>query len=149
MKFSSWLEALKRGPSRRPIRRSESPDPGRKPAIGKLSVEGLEERTVPAFFNPVNYPASSYPTAVVSGYFNADGTMDLGATTNFSVFDGYYYGYGGGRYPHYHTEAAANVLLGNGDGSFGAPLTTALGYGGHTGAAAADLNGDGRADFVT
>ena len=222
MKFTPWLHALKAGPPRRPIRRS---DPLRRSATGKLSVENLEERAVPAFLTPVDYPVGSYPFAVVSGYFNndtipdlavanyydgtvsvrlgnadgtfqdavnsstgsypvslavgdfngdtkldlvtangssvcvllgngdgtfqpasnidlgsstasvavgdfnGDGKMDLAATVNFSVYDGYYYGYYGGRYPHYHNEGAANVLLGNGSGSFADPLVTALGVG--------------------
>ena len=61
-----------------------------------------------------------------------------------------YYGnyYSGNWYPGYFT-GNANVLLGNGDGSFAGPNTTWLGTGTHNAALAADLNGDGFDDFVT
>src|SRR5689334_2241240 len=79
MKFSSWLDALKTGPARRPIRRAE---PRRKSA-GKLAVEHLEDRTVPAFLAPqTDYAVGSYPIAAVSGDFNGDGDPDL-AVANY------------------------------------------------------------------
>ena len=54
------------------------------------------------------------------GDFNADGKLDLGVTSNVFTLDAWgYYGY----YPA-TTPASANVLLGNGDGSFAAPTTT-------------------------
>src|SRR5205823_5273555 len=60
---------------------------------------------------------------------------------------GNYY-YPGNWYPGSY-EGRANVLLGSGDGSFAAPNTTGLGYGYHTSAAVADVNGDGNQDFAT
>ena len=238
MKFPSWLNALKPGPSHRPFRRMESARSRGNPA-GKLFVETLEARTVPAFLAPVDYPIGTYPIGVISadfdgdsvpdlatanyyahqvsvflgnpdgslqaalnastgdypislavgdfnrdgdldlatannsgvsvnlgngdgtfdapttiglgsnatsvavGDFDGDGFLDLGATTNQFFIDYWgYYGY----YGHY--EGRANVVLGNGDGSFAGPLTTELGYGSHMGAAAADFNGDGQDDFA-
>jgi hypothetical protein len=45
-------------------------------------------------------------------------------------------------------KGQANVLLGNGNGTFDAAQTTALGYGAPTGAIAEDFNGDGKDDLA-
>jgi hypothetical protein len=244
MKFSSWLNALKAGPARRPIRRNESRLSRRNSMIGKLSVENLEARTVPAFLAPVDYAIGTYSSAVITGDFNgdsvtdlatanysanqisvllgnpdgtfqaavntspanwptslavgdfnedgkldlasanssgvsihlgngngsfqavsqvlsdsstssvavgdfdADGNLDLASTSSYFVIDGYYWGYYGGYYPFGHYEGQANVLLGNADGTFDAVQSTGLGYGSHTGAIAADFNGDGKDDLA-
>ena len=58
----------------------------------------------------------STPTSVAVGDFNGDGKLDLGVTSNSSYYN-YYYGYSGN----------ANVLLGNGDGSFSGPNITLAG----------------------
>jgi hypothetical protein len=79
-----------------------------------------------------------YPQAVAVGDFNGDGLLDLGVTSNtYSDL----YGYGGPCY--------ANVLLGNGDGSFSGPNVTPLDDGYHFAAVATNLNGDAFDDFVT
>jgi hypothetical protein len=100
----------------------------------------------PAAGSPVG--VGSTPQSVAVGDFDGDGLLDLSMTSNRTVYDGYYcYWY---CYPAYHTEAQVNVLLGNGDGSFGAtPKTTELGIGFHSLAVASDLNGDTFDDFVT
>jgi Calx-beta domain-containing protein/VCBS repeat protein len=240
LKFSSWLDPLRGRPSHRPIRYVERRGRPHKSAMGKLSIENLEARTVPAFLSPVDYPTDSYPIAAISADFNGDGTpdvavanyyggnvsvrlgngdgtfqdatspatgnnpfglavgdlngdthldlvtanandvsvlmgngdgtfqsaasigvgsnptsvavgdfnddgsLDLAVTSNHFVVDYWgYYGYYG------HWEGDASVLMGNGGGSFGSPVTTPLGYGYYQGGAAADFDDDGRDDFAT
>ena len=85
----------------------------------------------------------SYPESVAVGDLNGDGTLDLAVTSNnyYPSYYGYY-----GYYGYYAGQA--NVLLGNGDGSFAAPITNWLGYGYHADAVVADFNGDGALDFT-
>src|SRR5690349_9492037 len=68
--------------------------------------ESLEERTVLSFVAPVSYTAGTTPVAMISGDFNGDGRVDL-LTTNSGTNN-------------------VDVLLGNGDGSFQAPLSSSL-----------------------
>ncbi|MFD8141885.1 FG-GAP-like repeat-containing protein [Streptomyces sp. NPDC059708] len=71
-----------------------------------------------------------FPTDVAVGDFDEDGKQDL-VTSNTNTNN-------------------ATVVLGNGDGTFGAATRFALGAGsGPQGIAAADLNGDGHQDLVT
>src|SRR5262249_38303472 len=74
------------------------PSPARRPASSRLTVEALEDRTVPSFLAPMNTPALG---AVTVGDFNNDGIPDL--------IGGAYY-----QYPYW----SWNILLGNGDGTF-------------------------------
>jgi FG-GAP-like repeat/RTX calcium-binding nonapeptide repeat (4 copies)/FG-GAP repeat len=96
------------------------------------------------FQAPASYTIGWYPTSVAVGDFNGDGKLDLGVMSNV-----YYQGYGSYDWwypPHY--EGKASVLLGNGTGSFAAPIASDLGYGYHTSAAVADFNGDLKLDFA-
>jgi hypothetical protein len=107
------------------------------------------------FQAPGSTGVAGSPAAVAVGDFNGDGKMDLGVTSNVYTPGTYgpgswgYYGYYPGNYYPAHYDGTANVLLGNGDGSFAGPNSTSLGSGYRTAAAAADLNGDGFEDFVT
>jgi hypothetical protein len=97
---------------------------------------------------PTNISIGSEPAAVAVGDFNGDGLLDLGVTSNV-----YYPGESSD--PGWYV-ANANVLLGNGNGSFSGPNVTPLfvwgfpsfGLGYHGSAVAADVNGDGFDDFV-
>ena len=99
------------------------------------------------FINPPSsYGVVGNPQSVAVGDFNGDGTLDLGVTSN--NYTPGYYGYWG-WYPGYNT-AYANVLVGNGTGSFSAPNATFIdNYASANSALAADLNGDIYDDFVT
>jgi hypothetical protein len=73
------------------------------------------------------YPTGEYPSAAAVQDFNNDQISDI-ATANLN-------------------DANVSVLLGNGDGTFGAANTFSVGAGAVE-VASADLNGDGNADLV-
>jgi Calx-beta domain/FG-GAP-like repeat/FG-GAP repeat len=100
------------------------------------------------FQPPSSIGIGSNPASVAVGDFNHDGTLDLGVTSNVYVFDGFgWYG------NYYHYDGYANVLIGNGDGTFSAAGSQILGSGPEFAilkwsAAAVDLNGDGIDDLA-
>ncbi|MGC2186303.1 MAG: VCBS repeat-containing protein, partial [Terriglobales bacterium] len=75
--------------------------------------------------------ANTNPYLVVSGDFNNDGLQDI--ATIMQDPDGSYW---------------LTVLLGNGDGTFRSPISTAVVFGAHDLVAARDLNDDGYCDVV-
>src|SRR5262245_27898089 len=83
---------------RRPSRRTRT--------AARLSIEQLEDRTVPAFLAPIDYPVDGSPQAVVADDFNNDTILDLAV--------------GNGN--------AISVLLGNGDGTFRAPVSSGVSF---------------------
>src|SRR5438105_8792134 len=69
-------------------------------------LEPLESRIVPGFLAASSYPATvpgGIPNTIVMADFNHDGILDV-ATANYGA-------------------NSASILLGNGDGSFGSPIT--------------------------
>src|SRR5262245_44052890 len=92
MRFRSWLGGLKPAPRRRRAERCPCGRPGR-----KLSVEALEDRSLPSFLGPADYPVGASPQAVVAADFNHDGVPDLAVD---------------------NSNSTVSVLLGNGDGTF-------------------------------
>lgn len=77
----------------------------------------------------VDYPAPTGP--IVTGDFNGDGKLDLAILGNYLT---------GG-------SSTVSILLGNGDGSFQAPVAYAT-AGSPTSIAAGDFNGDGNLDLA-
>src|SRR4051794_20111383 len=105
MLYSAWsawitrtLRSCRRG---RPVKRARS-------AIFIPSLEVMEERIVLSPFNPAtNYNVGSSPYSVAAGDFNGDGKLDL-VVANFN-------------------SNSVSVLLGNGDGTFGAAVNYGAG----------------------
>jgi hypothetical protein len=92
-----------------------------------LVLERLEPREVPAFTVSGPFAVGTHPIQLTYGLFDADDHVDL-AVTNVSSTD-------------------VSVLLGNGNGTFGAPTNLYAGSNPY-GIKAADLNHDGKADLV-
>src|SRR6516162_5014989 len=123
----SWLKRLlkKSRPLSRPARRQT------------LTLETLEDRTVPTFLPPVTLPAGVDPRTVTVADFNRDGTPDL-AVVNAGPSS---------------ASQSVSVLLGDGRGSFRPAVTTAVlnggaGNGGAQSVAVGDFNGDGLTDLA-
>ncbi len=131
MRLLSWLDGLKSHFGSRPTKRGDSRGPRRprrQPAGVKLSVETLEDRSMPSFLGPVNYAAGTNPQAVVTGDFNGDGRLDLAVANQSSN--------------------TVSIVLGKGDGTFQAAQNSATGFGPRS-VAVGDFNGDGKLDLVT
>src|SRR5438105_13477457 len=99
--LSSWIRKLCLRPSqtiRRPAAR------GQRPRGFQPLVEVLEDRAVPAFLAPVSTAAGVTANGTAVGDFNGDAIPDIVSVGNIS-----------GR-------GVISVNLGNGDGTFQAPL---------------------------
>jgi len=88
------------------------------------------------FQTAVNYNAGTSPRSLAVGDFNGDGKLDL-AAANYGSFGN------NGQF----TNSAVSVLIGKGDGTFGAPVKYSAGEG-PLALAVADFNGDGRLDLA-
>src|SRR5262249_35124266 len=98
MPSRSWFGFLTLRPARTRPQLPRSRAPGKRQATLPLHLEPLEERTLPSFGPPANFPVGSTPYSVAVGDFDRDGKLDL-VTANFN-------------------SNTVSVLLGNGDGSF-------------------------------
>ncbi len=86
-------------------------------------------------FQPaVSYEAGPYPTWVAMGDFNLDGKLDLVVAIQGNNFNCY--------------ASYVSVLLGNGDGTFQAPVEYGTGGACPGSVAVSDVNGDGKPDLV-
>jgi hypothetical protein len=94
------------------------------------ALEVLEDRTVPSFLAPIDPSVGEGPQGVVTADFNGDGKLDLVETSGFTPAGG----------------SGVNLLLGNGDGTFGPPISLAGGR--HGAVVTADFNGDGLPDLA-
>ena len=102
-----------------------------------LQLERLDDRILPTFSPAVNYVAGIYPQEVVTADFNGDGILDLAAAyagSDIVIPD--------------PGSGAVGVRLGNGDGTFGSAINSAVGHS-PTSLAVGDFNGDGKLDLVT
>ena len=96
-------------------------------------VEGLEDRRLLSFITAPSYAAGPNPASVAVGDFNCDGIPDV-AVVNY------------GSSPNY-TDGGVSVLLDNGDGTFQAPRSYAIGGEALSGVVG-DFNGDGKLNLA-
>jgi hypothetical protein len=127
MSFPSWLRHHRYDPA--PGESHRGRRASHRALTRRLNLEVLEERIVPAFLAPVDYPVDLSPSAVKVGDFNSDGIKDLATsiTGNSSV----------------------SVLLGNPDGTFQPARSSSSGYLAIGSIAVGDLNEDGKLDLAT
>jgi hypothetical protein len=108
-------------------------DLGARPSGGNGALSVLPGNGNGTFNSPSSLSAGEEPFSLAVGDFNNDGKLDIAV----SDFGGRSAGDNGGIY----------VLLGNGDGTFQAPVLTTAGEN-PVGIAAADLNNDGKLDLA-
>ncbi len=150
----------------------------------QVGLEPLEGRTLMSFSPAVIYPAATAPVAMTSGDFNHDGQADVVTSNGLTGSATVLLGNGDGTFGAAHsspigstpgssytgsqagtlttgdfngdgnldvaviTSTNAAVLMGNGDGTFGAATLTPLGSS-PSRLSSADVNGDGKDDLVT
>jgi hypothetical protein len=115
-----WRKSLNKA-VRRPVRRP-------RPSGSRPVIDALEDRTVPSFFGPPNlFATGASPAGEAVGDFNGDGKADLVVVNQ--------------------TANTVSVLLGNGDGTYGAKTDFPTGTT-PFGVAVGDFNGDGKPDVA-
>src|SRR5262249_25703366 len=98
-----------------------------------LTLEALEDRTVPSFLPPATLPVGVDPRAVTVADFNHDSKPDVAVVNLGSAT----------------SPSSVSVLLGNANGSFQPAAPTAVLNGGAgLSVAAGDFNGDGLPDVA-
>src|SRR5262245_2641090 len=128
MSFHGWLRNLRSALAPGRGQRHHGRRGPRRAATHRLNVEALEDRSVPAFLAPVDYSVGgAYLTDMVAADFNNDTMQDLAVVDSFN--------------------STLSVLLGNGDGTFNAPLTSATGGYPHS-LAVGGFDGDGNPDLA-
>jgi hypothetical protein len=128
MSFESWLQSLR---SALTPGRSQSWQRQRRwarTAMHQPSFQVLEGRCLLSFSPAASFPAGANPQAVATGDFNNDGRLDL-AVAN-------------------HDNRTVGVLLGDGQGGFGAVRQSAAGTIGPVSLTVADFNNDGKLDLA-
>jgi hypothetical protein len=126
MSLHSWLENLRSALAPRRGKRRHTRQGSHRGARHRLSLEVLEDRSVPAFLAPIGYDEGS--DAVITADFNGDGRLDLATIQIFSN--------------------NVSTFLGNGDGTFQDARNYATDLR-PTAITAGDFNGDGKLDLVT
>jgi hypothetical protein len=126
----SWLKRLLK--KSRPLSRSARRH--------SLTLETLEDRTVPTFLPAVTFPVGVLPGAVTVADFNNDGKLDLAVVNQGPISTS-------------TPQSSVSVLLGNGNGSFQPAVTTALlngraGNGNALSVVTGDFNGHGLSDVA-
>lgn len=109
---------------------------------GAYEVSVLSGNGDGTFRAPTNIEIGLRQLSVAVGDFNSDGTLDL-AVASTVLYSGYNASYPG--------AVEYDVLLGHGDGSFGAPSRNKISFGDSIYTAAvtvADFNNDGKLDFA-
>jgi hypothetical protein len=125
--FRTWWQQKLNPGTRRSPRAWQAP---KRPASEILTLENLEERALLSFLPAVNYPIgpNSAPFSVAVGDLRGNGIVDL-VTDNINT-------------------QTVSVLLGNGDGTFQAPIEYALGANSSQHLALGDVTGNGVLDIV-
>src|SRR5262249_56214137 len=95
MSLHSWLQSLRSALAPGRGRHKHGHRGSKRAPTHRPNLETLEDRSVPAFLAPVDYPVGSRPVEVQAGDFNGDGIPDL---ANANVF-----------------SKTVSVFLGNGD----------------------------------
>ena len=87
----------------------------------------------PVHFAPaVNYQTGPAPYSVAVGDFNSDGRQDLAVANANSTI----------------AADGLSIFLGNGDGTFSAPVSVSTGFAGAISVVVGDFNGDGKQDLA-